>query len=106
MAGHDTELSPDRVQALVADGASLIDVRRPDEVAAARIEDSRHIELAEVAGQAASIDKDTPVIFYCRVGARSALAVDAFRTGGYEAYNLAGGIESWIEAGLPVAGSN
>jgi rhodanese-related sulfurtransferase len=39
------------------------------------------------------------VVFYCRTGNRSSMAVDAFREAGYEAYNLAGGIEAWNAEG-------
>jgi len=42
------------------------------------------------------------VVFQCRVGNRSAFATEAFRNAGYDAYNLAGGIEAWREAGLPL----
>jgi rhodanese-related sulfurtransferase len=99
----ETELSPQQAKELVEAGAELIDVRRDDEREAARIEGSRHVALELVAGQAESIDRDKPVVFYCKVGARSAMAVDAFRAAGYDAYNLAGGINGWIEMGLPVA---
>jgi rhodanese-related sulfurtransferase len=101
--GPEAEISPQRAKEMVDGGAALIDVRRPDEVSTSRIDGSRHIELEKVAGEAESIDRETPVVFYCRVGARSAMAVEAFRAAGYDAYNLAGGINGWIDTGLPVA---
>jgi rhodanese-related sulfurtransferase len=100
--GPEAEVSPQRARELVEAGASLIDVRRDDEVGDRRIEGSRHIALEQVAGAADSIDRETPVVFYCRVGSRSAMATEAYRAAGYEAYNLAGGINGWIETGLPV----
>ena len=102
----ETELSPQRVRELVDAGAALIDVRTPDERNAAHIEGSRHIELEKVSSEADSINRDVPVVFYCKVGARSAMATDAFRVAGYEAYNLAGGINGWVEMGLPVTGGS
>ena len=36
------------------------------------------------------------------MGTRSAFAVEAFRNGGYDAYNMTGGIQAWAEAGLPL----
>jgi rhodanese-related sulfurtransferase len=102
----ETELSPQRVQELVEAGAELIDVRTPEERSAAHIEGSRHIELEKVSGEAGSIDSDVPVVFYCKVGARSAMATEAFRAAGYDAYNLAGGINGWVEMGLPVNGGS
>lgn len=81
----------------------VIDVREPYERDAGHIPNTRHIELERLAGQADSIDRERPVVFYCRLGARSAMATQAFRASGYEAYNLSGGISAWASAGLPLA---
>jgi rhodanese-related sulfurtransferase len=96
-------LSPEQVSKLLADGdAELIDVREPYEWEAGRIAGAKHIELEHLAGRSAEIDKDKKVVFQCRVGRRSAMATEAFAASGYEAYNLAGGITAWVEAGLPI----
>ena len=42
------------------------------------------------------------MLFYCRSGNRSAMAADAFREAGYDAHNLAGGIEAWVGEGRPL----
>ncbi len=42
------------------------------------------------------------MLFYCRSGNRSAMAADAFRQAGYEAHNLAGGIEAWVADSRPL----
>lgn len=81
----------------------VIDVREPYEREAGHIPSTRHIELERLASQAESIDPLRPVVFYCRLGARSAMATQAFRASGYEAYNLTGGIAAWADAGLPLA---
>ncbi len=52
--------------------------------------------------QAAEIEPERPVVFYCRSGARSAMATGAFRAAGFEAYNLDGGLLAWVERGLPI----
>jgi rhodanese-related sulfurtransferase len=90
---------------LAATDAELIDVRRQDEWDAGHIDNARHVPLEEVSAAAPSIDRARPVIFYCHVGARSLMAAEAFRAGGYDAYSMAGGIEAWSEAGLPVEGA-
>jgi rhodanese-related sulfurtransferase len=36
------------------------------------------------------------------LGTRSALATEAFRAVGFDAYNMRGGIEAWAGAGLPL----
>ena len=80
----------------------LIDVREDYEYAAGRVPGARHVELQLVASQADTIDRDKPVVFYCRVGSRSAMAAGAFRGAGYEAYSMGGGLLAWEEQGLPL----
>src|ERR671928_1401428 len=102
-ADPEHELSPERVAELLADGgAQVIDVREPYEREAGRIPGTLHIELERLASQAERISRQTPVVFYCRLGARSGMAAQAFRTAGYEAFNLTGGITAWHDAGLPL----
>ena len=97
------ELDPAEARRRVdEEGWQLIDVREPYEVEAGRIPGARHVEFAQLTAQAESIDRGRPVIFQCRVGNRSAVAAEAFRGAGYEAYNLSGGLVAWVEAGLPI----
>ena len=99
----ETDLSPERVAEMLRAGEiELIDVREPYEREAGHIEGSRHIELERLASEAESIDRERPVVFQCRLGARSAKAAQAFRASGYNAYNLDGGIQAWVDGGLPL----
>ena len=102
-AQEETELAPEKAAALLRSGAAeAIDVRRPYEWEAGRIEGARHIEVNELTGEAESIPRDRPILFYCRSGSRSALAAAAFRQAGWDAYNLEGGLRAWAERGLPL----
>jgi rhodanese-related sulfurtransferase len=97
------DYSPHEVCDLLRRGqVQLIDVRESDEHAAGRIAGSRLIELSALAAQADTISRDEPVIFYCRSGARSAMATEAFAQAGYEAHNMSGGLLDWAAAGLPL----
>jgi rhodanese-related sulfurtransferase len=78
----------------------LIDVRTPAEHEAGRIAGDRFVELTELAARAGEIDRDQPVVFYCRTGSRSAMAAVAFRQAGYDARNMLGGLEQWAAEGL------
>jgi rhodanese-related sulfurtransferase len=99
----ETEIAPARAAELIEGGdVELIDVRQPYEWEAGRIGGARPIEMNELTGQAESISRERPVIFYCRSGDRSALAAAAFRQAGWDAYNLAGGLRAWVEQGLPL----
>jgi rhodanese-related sulfurtransferase len=84
------EVSPERARQLAADGATFIDVRETYERDAGYIPGTRHIELERLASQAD------------RLGVRSAMAASAFRSAGYDAFTMAGGIQAWVDAGLPI----
>ena len=99
----DVDVSPEDVRARHAAGEiQLIDVREPYEWEAGRIAGARHVELERLAGQAETIERDRPVVFYCRLGARSGMAAHAFRRAGFEAFSMDGGLSRWDEEGLPL----
>ena len=98
-----TDYTPQEVAELWADGSiQLIDVRERDEHEAGRITGTRLIELGSLSQEAASLDPSRPVVFYCRSGARSAMATEAFEQAGFDAHNMAGGMLAWEAAGLPI----
>jgi len=99
----DIEITPQQASEMLAGGdAQLVDVREQYEWDQGRIAGARHVELERLASQAETIDKDRPVIFQCRLGARSAMATQAFRAAGYDAYSMAGGLQRWHDEGLPL----
>ena len=99
----EIEISVQEAAALLDGGeAVLVDVREPHEWDAGRIPWSRQVQLEHLASQADRIPKDTRVIFQCRLGIRSAMATKAFRASGYDAVSMAGGIQAWHDAALPL----
>ena len=103
MAAAPEDLSPARVAEMLEEEAQLIDVREPYERDAGRIpDDTAHIEMDRLTEQAGSIDRERPVVFYCRTGSRSMLAAQAFAAAGYDAHNLDGGLKAWVADGRPI----
>lgn len=97
------DYAPQQVAELLAQGdIQLIDVRQPEEREAGHIAGDRFIELSQLAAQVDSIDRERPVVFYCRSGSRSAMATEAFRGAGFDAHNMLGGLLDWDAAGLPL----
>jgi rhodanese-related sulfurtransferase len=95
------DYSPQQVKELLEDDdVLLIDVREHNEWDAGRIAGALHIPLGELSLRAAEIDPSRRVVFYCRTGARSAMAAEALDTAGYDAHNMAGGLVEWAAAGL------
>jgi rhodanese-related sulfurtransferase len=101
----ETDVDPERVAEWLAEDPTLqvIDVREDYERAAGHIEGTRHIGLVELSGVASTVQRERPVIFYCRVGARSEMAAQAFRASGYEAYSMRGGLVRWAQEDRPLS---
>ena len=102
-AGEANEVSREEAQKLIEDGAQLVDVRADHEWEAGRIAGATHLPLAELAERAGEIDKERPVVVYCRGGNRSSMATAALTEAGYDAVKLSEGIVGWSEADLPLA---
>jgi rhodanese-related sulfurtransferase len=100
---HEVDVTPEWVRERHEAGEiQLVDVREDHEWEAGRLAGARHIELQRVASEASTIDREKPVVFYCRVGSRSGMAATAFRRAGYDAYSMDGGITAWAQRGLPL----
>lgn len=84
---------------LLAEDASivLLDVREPDEYAAAHIPGSTLLPLGDISEKATSVipDKSTPIVVYCRSGRRSALGAEELVGLGYTTVYDMGGILNW-----------
>jgi rhodanese-related sulfurtransferase len=101
----EIEVEPARVAEWLAEDPDLqlVDVREDYERQAGHIDGSRHIELNLLTAQSATIESDRPVVFYCRVGARSLMAAQAFRASGFQAHPMSGGLVRWAQEGRPLA---
>lgn len=98
------EVSPAQTaEALAAGTVLVVDVREQAERDAGYIEGSRHIPLQELAAAAATLPKETTIVAQCRVGGRSAMAAQALRAAGYDAWSMAGGLLQWDAEGRPLA---
>jgi rhodanese-related sulfurtransferase len=102
MADETREVSREEARKLVEEGAQLVDVRADHEWEAGRIAGATHLPLAELAERTGELDRDRPVVLYCRGGTRSTMATDALSEAGFEAAKLSEGIVGWAEADLPL----
>ena len=98
----EIEIDPVNAQKWIDEGALIIDVREPIEWIAGHAPDVTHIPLGFVEQNLANLPRDQKVIVICRSGKRSLQATLAMREVGVNAYNLAGGMQAWQSAGLPV----
>ena len=75
----------------------LLDVREPHEYEIAKIPGSKLIPLGDLPARVGELDKNAKLIVHCKMGGRSAKAVQFLREKGYDATNVAGGINAWSE---------
>ncbi len=95
------EISRAEAREMVDKGAQLVDVRADHEWETGHLPGAVHIPLAELPRHLDEIDKDRPVILYCRGGNRSSMATAALAEAGYDAAKLSEGAVGWEEEGLP-----
>src|SRR5437763_2975670 len=95
-----TAVSAHEAREIIDSGARVIDVRTSVEYETGHIPDSSHIPLADIQREAATFDRETPVILCCRSGNRSGPAAEAFVASGWEAHSIDGGLLAWEEAGF------
>lgn len=95
-----TTITPHDADKAVAKGATLVDIRGPDEHAREHIAGAIHVpldrleELPQVAG---------PIIFHCKSGMRTQANEAALQAaaGLTSCHMLQGGLDGWRAAGLP-----
>ena len=79
------------------DDIQIIDVREANEVAIGTIPGSIHIPLGQVLNRMEEIDPARETVVHCKMGGRSARAIEALKRSGYSGnlMNLTGGILAW-----------
>ncbi len=83
----------------------LVDVREDREWDLGHLPDTVHLGkgIVERDIERSHPDKNTPLVFQCGGGYRSALVCDNLQKMGYtNIWSLAGGYKGWIAAGLPL----
>ncbi len=110
-AGHRIveEVSPLELRTMVENDEEfiLVDIREPDQVQRGEI---FHIDLHKITRGYLEFriepivpDNKTPIIVYCCTGKRSILAAQQLKQMGYQnVRSLQGGIQHWVETGLPL----
>ena len=93
---------PESPAAGVPDEAWLLDVREDDEWAAGHAPGARHIPLGQLSERSAEIPRGETIYVICRSGGRSAMAAQALAGAGWQAVNVAGGMQDWAAAGRPM----
>jgi len=96
------EVDPAAAEKLIADGATVLDVREADEYEQGALPGALHIPRGflefQVEGRLA--DHEAPIVVYCAGGSRSALAAKTLNDLGYtDVVSMTGGFNKWKDEG-------
>jgi hydroxyacylglutathione hydrolase len=96
----------DLAERLRAGDVQVLDVRAESEFAGGRVPGALNIPVGQLRGRLDAVPRDRTVVVQCQSGARSAIAASVLVASGFRnVVNLAGGLNGWKAAGLPVASS-
>ena len=105
-SGGGSQVTPQQATLLMnREDAIVIDVRGGAEWATGHIAGARHIPLDQMEKHLPELEKfrTRALIVNCQIGGRSGTACGTLRKHGFEkVFSLAGGIDAWREAGLPL----
>jgi len=85
------------------DSVQVIDVRTPKEFREGHIKNAKNIDFlsASFTDDITVLDKQKPMLIYCRSGNRSGKSIDLFLKAGYtNLYHLEGGVLKWTADGF------
>jgi len=94
------EILPGELAQQLARGENitLLDVREPVEMQISNLPGAVHISLDDLPRKMNEINQDQPIVVYCRIGVRSARAVELLQKAGFtKVKNLRGGINAWAD---------
>ena len=79
------------------DDIQIVDMREAHELAVAKMPGTIHIPLGQVLSRMAEIDPNRETVVHCKMGGRSAKAIEALKRAGFTGSltNLTGGITAW-----------
>ena len=100
MSRADYEITPEQLRQKMEAGERfvLLDVRRPDEIAAASLPQAIHIPIEEIEERAGELDADAETVVLCHHGVRSLSVTVYLRNLGFrDVTSLAGGIDRWSQ---------
>jgi glyoxylase-like metal-dependent hydrolase (beta-lactamase superfamily II)/rhodanese-related sulfurtransferase len=103
LGGGDETSEPvllDELDALVAAGATIVDVREKDERDEGYIPGSRHVPYRLMRACCPDLPEDLPLVTICESGPRAAIGASVLRAHGYDARPVVGaGMTDWLARG-------
>lgn len=87
----------------IPEGAHLIDVREQSEWDAGHAASAQHLPASTLLQNLEQLPEDDADLYIvCRTGGRSFQVAQWLNANGFDAINVAGGMDLWFESGLPI----
>ena len=96
------EVGTEELADALESGASLVDVRMPEEYVQAHVPGAVLIPLPELRWRASEVPKGERVYLICASGSRSLAAAEALNRAGWDTVSVVGGTKAWAEEGRPI----
>lgn len=102
--GGGERAEPSELAAAARDGATFLDVRRPDEFASGHVRGARNVDVLspDFRERVEDLDRDQTLYVYCASGTRSGRAAKVLEDMGFDRVVNAGGVGALERAGVPV----
>ena len=100
--GEETtgSVAVDELDALIASGATVVDVREKDERDEGYIPGSRHVPYRLMRSCCPDLPEEVPLVTICESGPRAAIGASVLRARGYDARPVvSGGMTEWLARG-------
>jgi rhodanese-related sulfurtransferase len=96
------EVDVDELEAAIAAGSLVVDVREADEYAGGHVPGAVHVPLGSVPDSVDSFRSEGITLVICRTGGRSMRACEFLGDRGVAVANVAGGTLAWVDSGRQV----
>lgn len=100
-----SDVSVDDLAKAIEAGATVLDVRTPEEWAEGHVPGATLLPVDQVDPRnhvVEALPKDKPIYVVCKSGGRSARAADRLAAAGYQALNVLGGTDAWRDQGRQI----
>jgi rhodanese-related sulfurtransferase len=84
------------------DGATIVDVREPDEFAQVRAAGAVNVPMSQIIDRIDELPENETLYLICAVGGRSSKVAEYLESRDFDVVNVDGGTHAWTDAGLPV----
>jgi hydroxyacylglutathione hydrolase len=102
-AGQVMDVQPDELDAMLAGGAELVDVRNSSEFVAGHLPGATNLPLGRLAERLDELPRGRTLVVHCQAGGRASVAAGLLASRGFgDVRHLAGDYAAWSAAGRPV----